>query len=112
MIPILLVGILALLFLVTQVGIFVIERRYPAQGQAIEIDGATINLVDIGAKNPAGPPLLLIHGASSNLEAMRGPLGNLWPHRAIASCWSIVPAMAGAGGRTSAPPPRQPRRAC
>jgi pimeloyl-ACP methyl ester carboxylesterase len=77
MIPMLFVGVLALLALVTQVGIFVIERRYPAPGQAIQVDGATINLVDIGAKNAAGPPLLLIHGASSNLEAMRLPLGDL-----------------------------------
>jgi pimeloyl-ACP methyl ester carboxylesterase len=73
----LLVGILALLALVTQAGVFVIERRYPARGQAIAVDAATINLVDIGAKNAAGPPLLLLHGASSNLEAMRLPLGNL-----------------------------------
>jgi pimeloyl-ACP methyl ester carboxylesterase len=77
MIPMLLVGILALLALVTQAGVFVIERRYSARGQAIAVDAATINLVDIGAKNAAGPPLLLLHGASSNLEAMRLPLGNL-----------------------------------
>ena len=76
MISMLLVGILALLALVTQLGVLVIERRYPAQGRAIEIDGATINLVDIGAKNAGQPPLLLIHGASSNLAAMR-PLGDL-----------------------------------
>ena len=77
MIPMLFVGVLALLALATQLGIFVIERRYPAQGRAIDVDGATINLVDIGAANAPGPPLLLIHGASSNLEAMRWPLGNL-----------------------------------
>jgi pimeloyl-ACP methyl ester carboxylesterase len=77
MISMLLVGVLALLALVTRVGIFVIERRYPAQGQAINVDDATINLVDIGAKNAGRPPLVLIHGASSNLEAMRQPLGDL-----------------------------------
>jgi pimeloyl-ACP methyl ester carboxylesterase len=76
MIPIYLTGILALLALLTRLGIFVIERRYPAQGRAITIDDATINLVDIGAKNTTSPPLLLIHGASSNLEAMRRPLGD------------------------------------
>jgi pimeloyl-ACP methyl ester carboxylesterase len=77
MIPMLFVGVLALLALVTQLGMSVIERRYPAQGQAIEVDGATINLVDIGPRNAPGPPLLLIHGASSNLEAMRWPLGDM-----------------------------------
>jgi pimeloyl-ACP methyl ester carboxylesterase len=71
------VGVLALLALVTQLGMSVIERRYPAQGQAIDVDGATINLVDIGPRNAPGPPLLLIHGASSNLEAMRWPLGDM-----------------------------------
>ena len=76
MISIVLLGVLALLALVTQVGVIVIERRYPAQGRAIKIDAATINLVDIGATNSNGPPLLLLHGASSNLEAMR-PLGDL-----------------------------------
>ena len=58
MIPILLVGVLALLALATQLGVWVIERRYPASGQAIKVDDATINLVDIGAKDAAGPPLL------------------------------------------------------
>jgi len=77
MIPMVLVGALALLALVTQVGIVLIERRYPARGQAIKVDDATINLVDIGAKHASRPPLLLIHGASSNLEAMRHPLGDL-----------------------------------
>jgi pimeloyl-ACP methyl ester carboxylesterase len=76
-----LVGILGLLALATRAGIFVLERRYPAQGQAIKIDGAIINLVDIGPRGAAGPPLVLIHGASSNLEAMRQPLGDLLARR-------------------------------
>jgi pimeloyl-ACP methyl ester carboxylesterase len=80
-----LVGVLGLLALATQAGIFVLERRYAAQGQAITIDGAVINLVDIGPRGEAGPPLVLIHGASSNLEAMRQPLGDLLArhHRVI-----------------------------
>jgi pimeloyl-ACP methyl ester carboxylesterase len=77
MISMSLLGVLVLLMLLTQLGIVVIERRYPARGQAIEIDDATINLVDIGAKHADRPPLLLIHGASCNLEAMRRPLGEL-----------------------------------
>jgi pimeloyl-ACP methyl ester carboxylesterase len=62
--------------LATQVGVFVLERRHPPQGRAIAIAGATINLVDIGPKTAPGPPLVLLHGASSNLEAMRQPLGD------------------------------------
>ena len=39
------------------------------------------NLVDIGPRDGQRPPLLLIHGASSNLEAMRRPLGDLLAQR-------------------------------
>ncbi|BAM92296.1 putative alpha/beta hydrolase [Bradyrhizobium oligotrophicum S58] len=76
-----LVGALAVLALLTRAGVAVVERRYPAQGQAIDVDGATINLVDIGPRDGEKPPLLLIHGASSNLEAMRRPLGELLAQR-------------------------------
>jgi pimeloyl-ACP methyl ester carboxylesterase len=81
MISVFLLGVLALLAVVTQVGVFMIEKRYPAQGQAIEVDDATINLVDIGATDSVGPPLLLIHGASSNLATMQRPLGDLLAER-------------------------------
>ena len=81
MISIITVGVLAVLALLTQVGVAVVERRYPAQGQAVEVDGANINLVDIGPRDGQTPPLLLIHGASSNLEAMRRPLGELLAQR-------------------------------
>lgn len=79
------VSILVLLAVLTQIGVFAIERRYPAHGQAIKVAGATINVVDIGQKNENEPPLVLIHGASSNLEAMRRPLGDLLArhHRVI-----------------------------
>ena len=64
------------LALATRAGVAIVERRYPPQGQAIPVNGATINLVDIGPRDGQRPPLLLIHGASSNLEAMRRPLGD------------------------------------
>lgn len=76
-----LVGTLALLAVLTRAGVAVLERRYPAQGQAINVEGATINLVDIGPRDSEKPPLLLLHGASSNLEAMRRPLGDLLARR-------------------------------
>ncbi|WP_315736539.1 MULTISPECIES: alpha/beta hydrolase [unclassified Bradyrhizobium] len=81
MISILVVGALGLLALLTQAGVVLMERRYPAQGEAVEVDGATINLVDIGPRDGERPPLLLVHGASSNLEAMRRPLGDLLARR-------------------------------
>jgi pimeloyl-ACP methyl ester carboxylesterase len=81
MISILVVGVLGLLALLTQAGIVVLERRYPARGQAVQVDGATINLVDIGPRDDQKPPLLLLHGASSNLEPMRKPLGEMLAER-------------------------------
>ena len=43
----------------------------------IEVAGATLNVLDIGPRDASGPPIVLIHGASSNLEAMRQPLGDM-----------------------------------
>lgn len=90
MIPIMLVAVLALLALATQVGILVIERTYPPQGQRVAVTGASLNVVEVGPEefgksDAAGPPILLIHGASSNLEAMRRPLGEMLArhHRVI-----------------------------
>ncbi|WP_316206636.1 MULTISPECIES: alpha/beta hydrolase [unclassified Bradyrhizobium] len=81
MISIVIICALGLLAAVTRLGVALVERRYPAQGTAIKIDGANINLVDIGFERPDAPPLLLLHGASSNLEAMRQPLGDLLAKR-------------------------------
>ncbi|MGY3448149.1 alpha/beta fold hydrolase [Bradyrhizobium sp. USDA 4353] len=81
MISMFLVGALAVLALVTRAGVAVVERRYPPQGQPIVVNGATINLVDIGPRDSQKPPLLLLHGASSNLEAMRKPLGDMLAER-------------------------------
>lgn len=81
MISIAIICALGLLAAVTRLGVVLVERRYPAQGTAIKIDGANINLVDIGLGRPDAPPLLLLHGASSNLEAMRQPLGDLLAKR-------------------------------
>jgi pimeloyl-ACP methyl ester carboxylesterase len=71
-----LVVALAILALATQAGVIMLQHRFPAEGQAIAVDGATLNVLDLGPKDGAGPPIVLIHGASSNLEAMRRPLGD------------------------------------
>ena len=42
----------------------------------IEVAGAALHVVDIGPRDAAGPPIVMIHGASSNLEIMRQPLGD------------------------------------
>jgi pimeloyl-ACP methyl ester carboxylesterase len=76
---------LVILALVTQVGVFGLQRAYPAQGKMVEVAGATLNVVDIGPRDGPGLPVVMIHGASSNLEAMRQPLGDMLAsdHRVI-----------------------------
>src|ERR1700722_7136632 len=80
MIPVLLAAALVMLALATQAGVMVFQHRFPAQGKPIEVSGATPNVLDIGPKigpkDAVGPPIVLIHGASSNLETMRRPLGD------------------------------------
>src|SRR5712691_9494535 len=67
------VGALAVLALITQAGVFVVQRAHPPQGRMIEVSGGTLHVVDIGPRD-AGLPIVMLHGASSNLEVMR-PLG-------------------------------------
>ena len=75
MIAVVVVAALAILALITQIGVLALQRTYPAQGKVIEVAGASLNIVDIGPRDGAEPPVVMIHGASSNLEIMRQPLG-------------------------------------
>jgi pimeloyl-ACP methyl ester carboxylesterase len=81
MIPIVVLAALAVLALMTQAGVFVLERLYPAQGRQIDLTGAALNVVELGRRDAAGPPIVLLHGASSNLETMRKPLGEMLARR-------------------------------
>jgi pimeloyl-ACP methyl ester carboxylesterase len=78
------VAALAVLALATQAGVVAVQRAFPPQGRMIGVDGATLHVVDIGPRR-AGLPIVMLHGASSNLEAMRRPLGELLArdHRVI-----------------------------
>ncbi|GGI24718.1 alpha/beta hydrolase [Bradyrhizobium guangdongense] len=75
---------LVLLALVTQAGVVALQRAFPPQGRMVEVDGATLHVVEIGPRE-AGLPIVMLHGASSNLEVMRRPLGDLLArqHRVI-----------------------------
>src|ERR1700761_2049549 len=75
MIPTIILAALIFLALFTQIGVVVIERRYPQQGESVAVTGAMLNVVELGQRDAAGTPILLLHGASSNLEAMRRPVG-------------------------------------
>jgi pimeloyl-ACP methyl ester carboxylesterase len=82
MIPLVFVAALAL---ITQAGVLILQRNYPQQGKSIEVTGATLNVVDLGPRDASGPPIVLIHGASSNLRTMQQPLGDrlVGRHRVI-----------------------------
>jgi pimeloyl-ACP methyl ester carboxylesterase len=67
MISIFVVAALGLLLLATQIGVVMIERAFPIRGRAVEVTGAVLNVVELGPREAAGPPILLLHGASSNL---------------------------------------------
>jgi pimeloyl-ACP methyl ester carboxylesterase len=75
---ILLLGVtaLAVLALITLAGVFALQRIYPQQGRTIDVAGARLNVVELGPRAVDGPPIVIIHGASSNLESMR-PIGDL-----------------------------------
>jgi pimeloyl-ACP methyl ester carboxylesterase len=85
MITVVLVAALAMLALTTQAGVLLLQHRFPARGQAIEVAGARLNVLDLGPRDAARPPIVMIHGASSNLEVMRYPLGEMLAarHRVI-----------------------------
>jgi pimeloyl-ACP methyl ester carboxylesterase len=77
MISIVVVTMLTVLALFTWASVVVLDRTYPQWGKAVEVAGAVLNVVELGQRDSDGPPVVMIHGASSNLEAMRLPLGDL-----------------------------------
>jgi pimeloyl-ACP methyl ester carboxylesterase len=76
MLAVIVVAALAVLALATQAGVLLVQRAYPAQGEMIEVLGATLHVIDIGPRDGVAPPIVMLHGASSNLEVMRQPLGD------------------------------------
>jgi pimeloyl-ACP methyl ester carboxylesterase len=85
MISIVVVTVLTVLALLTQAAVVVLNRTCPQQGRAVVVEGAVLNVVELGQGDSDKPPVVMIHGASSNLDAMRLPLGDLLArnHRVI-----------------------------
>ena len=85
MVSVVVVAALVTLALITQAGVLALQRAFPAQGRMVEVSGAALHVLDIGPRDAAGPAIVMIHGASSNLEVMRQPLGDMLArnHRVI-----------------------------
>lgn len=62
------------LALVTQAGVMLVQRAHSLAGRMVDVEGASLHVVELGPRTAAGPAIVLLHGASSNLEVMR-PLG-------------------------------------
>ncbi|MBB1093044.1 alpha/beta fold hydrolase [Rhodopseudomonas pseudopalustris] len=70
------VATLAVLALLTHTGVLWLQSKFPPQGELISVGGGVLHVVDLGPRGLAEPPIVMIHGASSNLRAMQAPLGD------------------------------------
>lgn len=72
-----LIGVLLILLLlagVTAIGSFAIGRAHPPSGRFVEVTGGRLHVLELGTRTDA-PPVVLLHGASGNLNDMRVALG-------------------------------------
>jgi len=98
-----------LLAAITAAGVLAIERAHPPSGRFVEVSGGRLHVLELGTTAPDAPPIVLLHGASGNLEDMRAALGERLAarHRVIlidrpGHGWSDRP-----GGDGDASPARQ-----
>jgi pimeloyl-ACP methyl ester carboxylesterase len=63
-----------LLVAMTAMGAFAIASRHPPAGRFVETDGGRLHVLELGTRTDA-PPVVLLHGASANLQDMRLTLG-------------------------------------
>jgi pimeloyl-ACP methyl ester carboxylesterase len=80
-----LAAILGALAAVTAYGVPLVERAHPPSGRFVEVLGIRLHVVELGpgsaaaaaaATAPSEPAIVLLHGASGNLEDMRMALGD------------------------------------
>src|SRR4051794_25150112 len=74
-VPVLIFGLLAA---ATSIGVAKLEAAFPPTGQFVEVEGVRLHVVELGlARGTPGaePAVVLVHGASGNMEDMRLALG-------------------------------------
>ncbi len=64
------------LFLIGGCATWRAEKDAPPIGNFIDVEGERLHVLDIGPKDSALPPVVLIHGASANLRDMKLALGD------------------------------------
>ncbi|MAW84968.1 MAG: alpha/beta hydrolase [Phyllobacteriaceae bacterium] len=70
-----LLALAAILFGLTRIGVFVIERRHPPAGAFVTANATRMHHVHVPGPGDASlPPVVFIHGASGNLKDPMGPL--------------------------------------
>ena len=72
------VVVLGVLVAMTTFGVSRIEAAHPPAGQFIEVEGVRLHMAELGLRRGspgAEPAVVLIHGASGNMEDMRLALG-------------------------------------
>jgi pimeloyl-ACP methyl ester carboxylesterase len=67
----------------TQIYATSVERAHPPSGRLVEVDGIRLHVFDRGETNPDLPTVVLIHGASGNLEDMRMVFGDAFKDRRV-----------------------------
>ncbi len=77
------VALLGVSAIYTQIVAQTIERAHPPSGRLVDADGVRLHVFDRGATNPDKPTVVLLHGASGNLEDMRVALGDAFPDRRV-----------------------------
>ncbi len=93
----------------TELGIRRIERAHPPAGRLVEVAGGRLHVLELGHATAGAPAVVLLHGASGNLQDMRLALGDRLAERYRVILvdrpghgWSDRP-----GGRADASPARQ-----
>src|SRR5258708_12916216 len=66
-------GFAVLLAVLTAIGTVMIERQYPPEGRFVDVTGGRLHVLERG--KPDAPVVVLLHGASSNLQDVNAALG-------------------------------------
>ena len=79
-----LLAVLSALAAITAVGSWLVERAHPPKGRLVEVDGGRLHVDDLGGRE-GDVAVVLVHGASGNMEDMRLALAD-----ALSARWRVI----------------------